>query len=261
MTPFYAADIVSWRYQPPYDCYDLTRTDPEFLTSEEGGFFALVDAGELIGYRSFGADGQVPGGTYDAAALDTGGGLRPELTGKGLGRPAISTGLAFGRERFAPAAFRVTVATFNARALRVVQALGFSPVQDFLASTDGRGYRILVRPESAPTARSARLLPPAGEDAGGSGQPVRDRPMPERGERISEHAAAAKDHRQHEHDRGRRDAGQHGELPRVPTRPPDRAAAPTAYEDAATRDGEQRYRARRERTADAAQAEVQGREV
>ena len=56
---------------------------------------------------------------------------------------------AFGRERFAPVAFRVTVATFNARALRVIEALGFSPVEDFLASTDARAYRILVRPESA----------------------------------------------------------------------------------------------------------------
>jgi [ribosomal protein S18]-alanine N-acetyltransferase len=148
MTTSYAADIVSWRYQRPYDCYDMTGVDPEFLTSEEGCFFALVDVSELIGFRSFGADGQVPGGAYDSAALDTGGGLRPEFTGKGLGRLAISTGLAFGRERFAPAAFRVTVATFNARALHVVEALGFSPVDDFRASTDDRRYRILVRPES-----------------------------------------------------------------------------------------------------------------
>ena len=150
MTASYATDIVSWRYRPPYDCYDMTEVDPELLTSEEGGYFALVDGGELIGFRSFGPDGQVPGGNYDSAALDTGGGLRPELTGQGRGRLAISTGLAFGRERFSPAAFRVTVAAFNARALRVVGALGFRPVEDFLASTNGRGYRILVRPESGP---------------------------------------------------------------------------------------------------------------
>ena len=149
MTASYAAAVVTWWYEEPYDCYDMTSVDPESLTAEGSGFFALVDADELIGFRSFGADGQVPGGRYDSSALDTGGGLRPDLTGKGLGRQAISTGLAFGRERFAPVAFRVTVATFNARALRVVQALGFSPVEDFLASTDGRAYRILVRPGSA----------------------------------------------------------------------------------------------------------------
>jgi [ribosomal protein S18]-alanine N-acetyltransferase len=156
MTPAYAADIVTWRYPAPYDCYDMTGTDPGFLTDPENGFFALVgevddgalvEDGALIGFRSFGPDGRVPGGHYDDDAFDTGGGLRPDLTGKGLGRLAISTGLAFGRERFAPDAFRVTVAEFNARALRVVTALGFRDVDRFLASTDGRGYRVLVRPE------------------------------------------------------------------------------------------------------------------
>jgi ribosomal-protein-alanine N-acetyltransferase len=47
----------------------------------------------------------VPGGTYGADALDTGGGLRPDLTGRGLGREALEVGLAFGRSRFAPRAF------------------------------------------------------------------------------------------------------------------------------------------------------------
>src|SRR5437899_2597028 len=103
MTAAYAAEIVTWRYPPPYDLYDMSDADAATLTSADGGFFALVDRDELIGFRSFGADGQVPGGSYDSAALDTGGGLRPDLTGKGLGRTAVQAGLAFGRDRFAPA--------------------------------------------------------------------------------------------------------------------------------------------------------------
>ncbi len=125
MTREFAAEIVTWRYPAPYDCYDMTSASAAFLISEEGGFCALVDGGDLIGFRSFGDDGRVAGGNYDASALDTGGGLRPDLTGKGLGREAIGTGLAFGRREFAPAAFRVTVASFNERALRVVRSLGF----------------------------------------------------------------------------------------------------------------------------------------
>jgi [ribosomal protein S18]-alanine N-acetyltransferase len=147
MTAAYAADIVTWRYPAPYDTYDMTGADPDFLLDPASGYFALVDEDALIGFRSFGADGQVPGGAYDGSALDTGGGLRPELTGLGLGRAAIGTGLEFGRRRFAPPAFRVTVATFNLRARRVVQALGFRPAGRFAASTDGRSYEILVRPE------------------------------------------------------------------------------------------------------------------
>lgn len=147
MTEAYAADIVTWRYLPPYDCYDMTTADAEFMMSPESGYLALVNDDKLIGFRSFGPDGQVPGGDYDASALDTGGGLRPELTGQGLGRAAISTGLDFGRRVFAPAAFRVTVATFNIRARRVVESLGFAKIGSFNASTDGRGYEILVRGE------------------------------------------------------------------------------------------------------------------
>lgn len=153
MTQAYAADIATWRYSPPYDCYDMTGTDPAFLADPASGFFALLDtgtpldAGPLIGFRSFGADGQVPGGRYDSSALDTGGGLRPELTGQGLGREAITTGLNFGRQEFAPEAFRVTIATFNARARRVVVSLGFRHAGSFRALADGRSYDILVRPE------------------------------------------------------------------------------------------------------------------
>ena len=149
MTATYAADIAGWRYPPPYDCYDMTDVDPGFLTDPESGFFALTDddAQTVLGFRSFGPDGQVPGGSYDSSALDTGGGLRPELTGQGLGRLAISTGLEFGRARLRPAAFRVTVAAFNRRALRVVTGLGFGATDRFEATTDGSEYVILVRPE------------------------------------------------------------------------------------------------------------------
>jgi len=150
ITPPYAAEIVTWRYAAPYDCYDMTAADPAFIASAASGFYALVDGDELIGFRSFGDDGQVPGGAYDSSALDTGGGLRPDLTGKGLGRQAVGTGLAFGRRQFAPPAFRVTVASFNERALRVVRSVGFRAVGSFLALADGRPLELLVRPEQGP---------------------------------------------------------------------------------------------------------------
>ena len=150
MTSAYAADIVTWRYPAPYDCYDMTGASPAFLISQEGGFYALVEGQELIGFRSFGEDGRVPGGDYDSSALDTGGGLRPDLTGKGLGREAIGTGLAFGRREFAPAAFRMTVASFNERALRVVRSLGFAPRGSFQSLIDARRYESSSAPSPAP---------------------------------------------------------------------------------------------------------------
>jgi ribosomal-protein-alanine N-acetyltransferase len=149
MTAAHASDIVTWRYEAPYDCYDMTAASAAFLSDPASGFFALTDATGLIGFRSFGPDGQLPGGRYDHSALDTGGGLHPGLTGKGLGREAVRTGLDFGRQRFAPRAFRVTIATFNVRAQRVVRSLGFRNAGSFRALADGRSYEMLIRSEPA----------------------------------------------------------------------------------------------------------------
>jgi ribosomal-protein-alanine N-acetyltransferase len=147
LTGQFAAEICTWRYPAPYDCYDMTGADPDELVRPELGFYALVSAGELIGFRSFGSDGRVAGWDYDDSALDTGGGLRPDLVGRGLGREAISTGLAFGRSQFAPKAFRVTVAAFNVRALRTVEGLGFTRISRFESTTDRRPFEVLVRSE------------------------------------------------------------------------------------------------------------------
>ena len=142
-----AADLCTWAYPAPYDCYDMTGADPEERLRPELGFHAVVDGHRLVGFRSFGADGRVPGWDYDQAALDTGGGMRPDLVGRGMGRKMIAAGLAFGRAQFQPPAFRVTVATFNTRALRSVESLGFEQVGQFDATTNGGRFAVLVRSE------------------------------------------------------------------------------------------------------------------
>ena len=148
LTREHAEDISTWRYDAPYGVYDMVGVDPDELLDPEVGYHAVMAENRLIGFRSFGPDGQVPGWKYDDSALDTGGGLRPELTGQGLGRTVISAGLAFGRARFAPAAFRVTVASFNARALHTVASLGFERVDSFKASRNARDFDVLVRIEA-----------------------------------------------------------------------------------------------------------------
>ena len=147
MTSEQAEDITTWRYQAPYDVYDMVGVNADELLDPEAGFYSVMAGSTLIGFRSFGPDGQVPGWDYDESALDTGGGLRPELTGKGLGRLAISAGLEFGRNRFAPPAFRVTVASFNARALRTVESLDFERVGTFEATRSAQDFHVLVRTE------------------------------------------------------------------------------------------------------------------
>jgi RimJ/RimL family protein N-acetyltransferase len=145
LTPDHAEDIVTWSYPEPDGCYDLTGMDPRHFTDLTHGFWALVDGERLIGYRCYGPTARVLGYDYVDDALDIGGGLRPELTGQGLGQTAIATGLAFGAENFAPRIFRVTVAEFNVRALKVVDSLGFLAVDKFESPADDRTYVVLVR--------------------------------------------------------------------------------------------------------------------
>lgn len=147
LTRAQAEELITWRYPAPYDVYDLLGADPGGLADPEAGLHALLDGADLVGFRSFGPDGRVPGYAYDDSALDTGGALRPDLVGRGrgLGRHAIETGLDYGREVVGAAAYRVTVAAFNTRALRVVESLGFTRRARFEASGSGRPFEVLVR--------------------------------------------------------------------------------------------------------------------
>jgi RimJ/RimL family protein N-acetyltransferase len=108
--------------------------DPRGLL--DGSYFALVDAqGDLVGYCCFGVEAQVPGGrqvgAYDADAVDVGMGMRPDLTGGGQGSRSLRAALAFAERRFSPVMFRVTVAAWNQRAIRLCQRAGFRPMQTF----------------------------------------------------------------------------------------------------------------------------------
>jgi ribosomal-protein-alanine N-acetyltransferase len=121
-----ARQISGWRYPPPYDIYNCHPADMDahvrlLLTPAYHYYTVRAENGQLIAFRCFGPDAQVPGGDYSAPALDMGGGLKPELTGQGLGAVVMQAAFAFARRQFAPPAFRTTVAAFNLRALRVCE--------------------------------------------------------------------------------------------------------------------------------------------
>lgn len=113
MTPEGFEDLASWRYEPPYDFYD-GDIDP-VLNPER--FFAVRDeSAALIGHYYFEQKGDV---------VEYGLGLRPELTGRGLGLEFFRAGLDFARARFSPIAITLAVAASNERAIRVYERAGF----------------------------------------------------------------------------------------------------------------------------------------
>jgi RimJ/RimL family protein N-acetyltransferase len=145
-----ARSIVQWRYEPPYDVYNIDAGEIEvavdFFADPANCYYSITDgSGELAAFCCFGRDAQVSGGDYSAKALDIGLGVRPDLTGKGNGLQYVNAVLDFARRTFSPTAFRVTVAEFNKRAFRVWEKAGFRPMQTFQASQGGQFFVMMLR--------------------------------------------------------------------------------------------------------------------
>ncbi len=65
---------------------------------------------------------------WQGDVVDVGIGLRPELTGRGLGESFLRAQLDYATSKWAPATFRLFVAAWNERAIRLYERLGFSEV-------------------------------------------------------------------------------------------------------------------------------------
>ena len=136
-------DFLEWRYPPPYDVYNLEVNDPTdtiaFFLLAETGYLAVRDSDDLlVGFCCLGFEGQVPGGDYALDALDVGIGMRPELTGQGLGAEFLGAVLAYAVETYAPTRLRATVAAFNRRSQRAFQKHGFHWESSFVSDTTAR---------------------------------------------------------------------------------------------------------------------------
>jgi ribosomal-protein-alanine N-acetyltransferase len=145
MTEEAARAVLAWRYEDIYAFYNANAQDPHDGLHEmlDGSYYAATDEqGALVGVFCFGAPARVPGGhlygLYAADALDIGLGLRPDLTGRGLGHAFLTAGLDFARQRFAPATFRLAVAAFNRRAILLYEKVGFQAVATFVSPTRRR---------------------------------------------------------------------------------------------------------------------------
>jgi RimJ/RimL family protein N-acetyltransferase len=114
--PASAADLAAvdgYVYEPPYDFYN---GEEDAVQNPERFFAARDESGSLVGFFYYDTHG---------ATLEIGLGLRPDLTGRGLGGEFLRCGLDFARERFAPQRIVLNVAAFNERAIAVYERAGF----------------------------------------------------------------------------------------------------------------------------------------
>jgi ribosomal-protein-alanine N-acetyltransferase len=126
-----ALAVAAWRYSGELAMYDSEPGQEVALltmTGEGYGYYALLQNDDFVGYCCFGPEGRVPGQPAPTDdLLDLGGGLRPDLIGKGLGAVGLPVILAFARERFSPPGFRTAIASFNRRSIVLCRWAGFRP--------------------------------------------------------------------------------------------------------------------------------------
>jgi RimJ/RimL family protein N-acetyltransferase len=128
MTEEHARAISLWKYDGVYSFYDHNA---EHISGFMDGthYVCLNDAGELIGFFCFGDDARIPTveeNVYDGDYLDIGLGLRPDLCGQHGGLGFVNSGLDYAVRNLGATRFRLSVAAFNERAVKVYERAGFT---------------------------------------------------------------------------------------------------------------------------------------
>lgn len=114
--------MAQWRYPGPWAIYDVTGS----IDPAEGFWAVVADGDEVVGYACFGLEARVPGLAESPGVLDVGVGMRPDLTGQGLGREFAAAVLAHGHAVSGAARLRAVVQDWNARSRRLLAGLGFA---------------------------------------------------------------------------------------------------------------------------------------
>lgn len=135
-----AMEILTWKYEVPYDFYNVEYSNEAVEELLNQNYFAIVNEGnQLVGFFCFGSSAQVPigvkYGAYSGDMVDIGLGMKPELTGQGQGLDFLTFILKSVQEH--PSVrrpLRLTVASFNKRAINLYEKLGFVKVKTFLSN-------------------------------------------------------------------------------------------------------------------------------
>lgn len=159
MTAADAQAVAAWRYPGNYSFYDADADAgdlAELLNPAEWGhrYFAAdeVAGHELAGFLVVKLSGHV---------AEIGLGLRPDLTGVGLGESFVGACLRFAAEVLGAESYTLAVAAFNQRAITVYERAGFRKIGRFEHFTNG-GLHTFVRMARGPAARSGRSGSPVG---------------------------------------------------------------------------------------------------
>lgn len=143
--------ISQWKYEGIYAFYNRTRPleyDEKDDIRVEDAFVCLDDDSCVAGYFHFGKEAQIPtieNYLYTSDYLDIGLGLRPDLCGQGLGIAFVALGMEYAEHIYKMDKFRLSVAIFNERAIKVYLKAGFSVEEEVTNSYFKNKFFIMTR--------------------------------------------------------------------------------------------------------------------
>ena len=141
----YGRDVAAWHYEPPWDFYDLA--------SDPADAAAMRDPSRHEHWRAvLGEDARLEAFWYfdwHGDVVEVGIGLRPDLTGRGRGESFLRAQLEYASGHWQPATFRLFVAAWNERAIRLYKRLGFREVARETRDFELVGEHEFIRMERA----------------------------------------------------------------------------------------------------------------
>ncbi|MDQ3944008.1 MAG: GNAT family N-acetyltransferase [Actinomycetota bacterium] len=144
-------DIAMWRYPGPWAVYDALEAP-----RPDEGYWAVCDADDrLVGFCCLGDCARPVGLETDPAFLDVAIGVRPELTGHGLGSEVGRVAVSYARQVSDGRRLRCAVRDWNHAGLEAAHHAGFAEAGSH--TIEGQRYVVLEM-----TGRPG----PAGEDPG-----------------------------------------------------------------------------------------------
>lgn len=143
-----ARKILSWQYEEPYNFYNNEVNEEGINEFLSGSYQAITDdKGKLFGFLCTGEAAQVPAGNkygvYHNSFIDIGLGMHPDYTGKGYGYEFMLFIIKYVKGNYIGIPMRLTVATFNKRAIHLYEKMGFVKLEKF--TTDYAEFITMIK--------------------------------------------------------------------------------------------------------------------